>query len=128
MNRLVLSKCIEAFAKEFDFTEGIVSEIRWDTNLIDLLITVYYFWDEYKGKSLTIRIKNCREANFNMPKHYNTVPKSDLKNYIYSWYTITQFSVKASSGLVEIGIQTIDTSPRWLTALCEEVWIEDEIM
>jgi len=127
---LILSKELESFTNDFDFTEGIVSEIKWDSNLLDLLVIVYYYWDvqdgRKKNRELIIRFKNCREAAFTMPKSFDTIPESELKSYVYSWYTITHCSAKDNNGLLEVSLKTIDDNPRWLTVKCEEIWVEGE--
>ena len=127
---MILSKIFEHFTDEYDFTEGIVSEIKWDSNLLDLLVVVYYYWDKKDGRSenrdLTIRFKNCRQASFTMTKCFEMIPKNELKDYINSWYTITHCSAEESNGLIEVSIKTIDNNPKWLTVKCEEIWIEGE--
>jgi hypothetical protein len=127
---LILSKDIESFCNKFDFTEGIVTEIRWDSNLLDLLVVVYYYWDIRDGRKsnreLTIRLRNCREAIFTMPKVFENIPKDKLKTYTYSWYTVTHYLVENDSGLLNVSFKTVDANPRWLTAKCEEIWVEGE--
>ena len=123
---MILSKTVEKFTKEFDFTEGIVSEAKWDSNLMDLLISIHYFWDEHKNRNLIVRLKNCIEAEFSMPKVYEKIPENELKNYTYSWYTITSYDAQENNGSIKIGIKTIDYDSNWLTATCKEIWVENE--
>lgn len=127
---MILSKGVENFTKEFDFTEGIISDVKWDLNLLDLLVVVYYYWDVQDGRKenrdLTIRFKNCREAVFNMPQAFDNIPKNELQSYVYSWYTITHCSTERYNNLLEISIKTVDNNPRWLTVKCEEIWVEGE--
>jgi hypothetical protein len=128
--RLVLSKDPDEFTQKYDFTEGIVSEIKWASNLLDLLISVYYYWDipeeKSKNKVLTIRFMNSQEAVFTMPKVFDSIPKNNLPNYIYSWYTITGVLVSQKDNLFYVEIKTIDSNPPWLTLKCENIWIEGE--
>ena len=121
---MVLSKTVEGFEKDFDFTEGIVSEIKWDSNMLDLLIKVYYFWDEFKNKDLIIRFRNCRKATFSMPVVFENIPVNQLENYTLSWFTITGYGVRVEKGLIDVQIKTIDNVPKWLCLNCEEIWIE----
>lgn len=127
---MILSKDIESFSNKFDFTEGIITAINWDSNLLDLLIIIDYYWDIHDGRKtnreLTIRLKNCREAIFTMPKVFGDVSKSELESYVYSWYTITHYFVESKNGLLEVSFKTVDNNPQWLIAKCEEIWVEGE--
>ena len=127
---MILSKGIDGFTQKFEFVDSIVTSVKWDSNFLDLLIEVDYYWDKHVGReesrALTIRFKTCREAKFTMTKCYDMVSKDELKKYIYSWYTITQSSAKENNGLISISIKTVDDHPCWLTLLCEEIWIEGD--
>jgi len=127
---MILVKGLEAFYNDYCLTDSIVTKISWDDNLLDLLVTVDYYWDIQEGRDktreLTIRFKNCREAAFTMPKSFDTIPENELKSYVYSWYTITHCSVKDNNGLLEVSLKTIDDNPRWLTVKCEEILVEGE--
>ena len=111
---------------EFDLTEGYVSEIKWDHHAADLLITVYYYLDDHNNKYLMLRFKNCRKAVFTMPKAFETIPKDEIKNYLYSWYTITGYDVKKEHGIMKVSIKTVDENPRWLNLECEEIWVKEK--
>ena len=127
---MILSKDINTFLSDFDFTESIVERVNWDENLLDLLVVVLYDMDRHEGKEesrkLTIRFKNCLEANFAMPKCFDNIPKDELNNYIYSWYTITNFAIENDDEVIKASVKTIDNDPRWLTVKCKELWVEGE--
>lgn len=124
---MILSKDIETFLCKYGWVDGIVTDIRWDSNLFDLLISIYtYEGKEIDGKDLTIRFKNCIEANFIMTKHFHTVPRNELKDYMLSWYTVTGCDVNEVNGFVEVEIRTSDYNSRWLTVKCEDIWVEGE--
>jgi hypothetical protein len=123
---MVLSKDLNTFCNGYDFVDSIVTGIKWDSNLLDMLITLDYYESRGKSKELTIRFKHCRETVFTMTKCFDSIPKSELKDYIWSWYTITNCMAKNENGLIEVSIKTIDDAPRWLSVKCEELWIENE--
>jgi hypothetical protein len=132
---MILTKKLEDFINDFSFIDSTISDISWDTNLLDLLITVDYFWDILERKEnprvLTLRFKNCTKAMFNMPKVFHELSK-ELDNmsqgehlsYILGWYTITEYDAIYVDGLIEASFQTVDSNPRWLSVECEEIWIE----
>jgi hypothetical protein len=124
--RMVLSKNLDDFINYYGFIDSIVTGVKWHFNLLDLLIEVDFYESKGKSKELVIRFKNCREALFTMTKCFDAVPKSELKDYIWSWHTITNCIAKDENGLLTIGIKTIDDDPRWLTVKCEEVWVESK--
>jgi hypothetical protein len=127
---MILAKGMERFYNDFCFTDSIVTNICWDNHLLDLLITVDYYWDIQEGKDtsreLTIRFQNCREANFSMTKAFGDIPKNEIKSYVLSWYTITHCTVKNDNGLAVASLKTTDDNPWWLTVKCEEIWVESE--
>jgi len=123
---MILAKNQNVFYNKYDFTDSIVTNVQWDKNMLDLLVEVDYFWDiEGNNKNLKIRFKNCREAIFSMPKAYSDIPKNELHSYVNSWYTITNCMAVENNGLFDISIKTIDDNPRWLTLLCDEIWLEN---
>ncbi len=127
---MILTKDFKVFNSNFDFTDSIVNSINWDSNMLDLLVAVDYYWDTQDGRNknreLTIRLKNCREAVFNMPQVFSDLSKIELQSYVFSWYTITHCLAKNNNGLLEVSIKTVDDNPRWLTAKCDEIWVEGE--
>jgi hypothetical protein len=111
---------------EYDFTDSIVIGINWDSNLLDLLVKIDYYWSTQGNNSeLIIRFKNCRETVITMPKAYNSVSKNELQSYVYSWHTITNCMVAEVDDLLKVNIKTIDDNPKWLTVTCEDIWLED---
>ena len=124
---MILAKDLDVFNSKYDFTDSIVTDINWDSNLLDLLVTLDYYWDiPEENNKLTIRFKNCRETIFALPKAYESTPKSELQSYVYSWYTITNWMAVEESGLLRVNIKTVDDDPRWLTVLCDEIWLEQK--
>ena len=65
---MILSRNFEDINSAYDFSEGIITNICWDVNLTDLMLTVYYFFDSplgLKDKDIRIRFKNCSAVIFN---------------------------------------------------------------
>ena len=57
---MILSRDYKEINNVYDFYEGIISDITWDSSFTDFIITVYYFWDEPRGlknKDVMIRFK-----------------------------------------------------------------------
>jgi hypothetical protein len=123
-NNVILAKNTDILDK-YDFVDSIVTSIKWDVNMLDFLVTVdYYYGSQNEEKELTLRFKNCREAELHMPKAFDSIPKNELNSYVFSWYTITNCIIVSENGLLKAGIKTVDDSPKWLTAICDEIWLE----
>ena len=121
---MVITKKADEILRKLDFMDSIVIGIRWDSNLLDLIVEVDYFWSEKESdKELTIRFKNCVEAKFTVPERF----ANDLNEDIFSPYTITDVSVKQSADMVEVSIRTVEDEPRWLQVKCREVWVEEKV-
>gem|GEM_PF-1182858 len=132
---MILSKGFEAFIDDYCFTDSTVIEVKWDNNLLDLLVVFDYFWDIHQGKKesrkLTVRFQNCMRANFNMPNVFEKTPQKfknmsqdELSSYIYGWYTITHYYAEMNNGLIDVSFRTVDENPQWLVIKCEEIWVE----
>lgn len=35
---------------EYEFTDSVITEMKWEDNLLDFSITVDYYWDIHEGK------------------------------------------------------------------------------
>lgn len=59
----MLANNIKEILENYDFTDSIVTCIKWADNLIDLIITVDYYWDIQNGSDntrlLNLVFKNC---------------------------------------------------------------------
>jgi len=122
---MIIAKNSDVFNSNYDFTDSIIIDISWDSNLLDLLIKVDYYWNTDLGSNeLTIRFKSCRQMSFNMPNAYADISYEEKSTYIHSWYTITDCNIKSENGLLEISIKTVDENPKWLNVVCDEVYLE----
>ena len=122
---MILAKNLDVFNGEYDFTDSIVITVIWDSDLLDLLVKVDYYWSEEETK-LTLRFKGCRESIINMPKCYDDVPESERQSYVLSWYTITSCDIVEKEGFYHVKIKTVDDNPVWLSVVCDEVILEQE--
>ena len=124
---MVLSKDIEIFNHEYGWTDGFITELRWDENLLDLLVTVNTYEGKNKeGRNLTIRFKYCREVNFDMNKRFDNVSEEERSDCVFSWYTIEKYELIEEDSLITFTIGAFDDSPRWLKIKCDEIWVEGE--
>jgi hypothetical protein len=123
---MVIYKTIEEIKEKFCILDSIICDVRWDENLLDLLITIdYYIGKSSEVKLYVIRMKYCNEAHFKMPKQMKKVlPKENQTGYIWSWYTAFAMDIEKKESL-EINIITNEDN-KWLHAKCEEVWIEEK--
>lgn len=126
---MIFAKNLDVFQSEYDFTDSIVIDVRWDSNLLDLLITIDYYWsDQEENKELIIRFKDCRESIIKMPECYDDISEDERKSYILSWYTITNCLVAIQeSELFSIEIKTVDDNQNWLTVVCGGIQLEQSV-
>ena len=120
----MLVKNLNVFDDKYDFTESIVTNICWDKNLLDLLVTLDYYWDDLRGKKFVIRFKNCHKSIINMPKCCVDFSESEMIAYRNSWYTITNCKIENTGDLFTVKIKTVDDDPHWLNVVCREIWLE----
>lgn len=117
--------------ENFDFTDSIVTEVKWDDNLIDPIVVVDYYWDIQDGRDTTrllkIIFKNCMKADFQfsteLPLTSHEVNKESL-------FTIVLFKEMAESKnnsykQNHVGIFTTNYSKPWLSVVCSDVMLEE---
>lgn len=129
-----LASNIHEVLNNFDFTDSIVTEIRWENRLLDLTLVVDYYWDIQEGCSETRQLKlkfaNCVKAEFQMKAEVVSLSEETNTDSIF---TIVLFRVNEDSellrqfgidGLTHIDLITLDYSKPWLSILCKNVTIE----
>ena len=122
---MIIYKNIEEIKKNFDICDSIICGIRWDENMLDLLIVVDYFWSPTPyEKTYVIRLKDCFEAKFKMTEWMQKTPVNERQKLWWHWYT-TLFMVLEKKETVEVRIFT-DIEHILIEAKCEEIWIEDD--
>ena len=117
--------------EKLDFTDSIITEIRWENNLLDLVLVVDYYWDIQEGKEKTrmlkIIFKSCLKADFQMTHNLVEIPDKEIQSHFLSWYTIIGFR-KADSNYknsICVKIFTTDYSNPWLTVVSKSVKVEE---
>lgn len=127
----MLAGNLDEIFNKFDFTDSIVTQVKWSENLTDLFVIVDYYWDIQEGRDqarqLKIIFRNCKKAHFNITKE---LPLEDSAS-IFSCFTIVMFTEKKGSALYPCGyrnieIYTTDYSEPWLSLSCSEVLLEEE--
>jgi hypothetical protein len=124
----VLATNLQDVLKNFDFTDSVVTEVKWADNLTDLIVVVDYYWDIQEGHNATrllkIFFKNCKKADFqistDLPLSPNEVSKESL-------FTIVLFKelAESSDNQKHIGVFTTDYSKPWLSIVCSDVMLEE---
>ncbi|MCG3089819.1 hypothetical protein [Sporosarcina cyprini] len=112
----------------FDFTDSVVTEVRWSDNLMDLIVNVDYYWDIQDGHDTTrilkIIFEGCQKVDFQIsgeiPLCLDSVNKESL-------FTIVLFKeLTGSSGEQQhLGIFTADYSKPWLSVVCTNVKLKE---
>ncbi|ABN53000.1 hypothetical protein Cthe_1779 [Acetivibrio thermocellus ATCC 27405] len=126
MNKMLANNLNEILEK-YDFTDSIITSVKWSENKLDLIVSVDYYWDVQEGRDTTrilkLIFKNCIKANFHITNQLAL--DSNLVN-TDSYFTIILFKGKESDYLSEgkgkqVEIFTTDYSTPWLTVICREV-------
>lgn len=129
---MVLANNVNDIMEKFDFTDSIVTEVRWAENLLDLVVVVDYYWDIQDGRDetrlLKLIFKNCVKADFQISKEF---PLSNDEINKESLFTIVLFKEKTESEFNSdkqkyMEIFTTDYSNPWLTVICNEVMLEEQ--
>lgn len=120
--------------EKFDFTDSIVTNVQWADNLVDLIIIVDYYWDIQEGRDTTrllrLLFKDCTFVNFQISK--SPILENNLVN-TYSDFTIVLLREKKDIEISQykqrhIEVFTNDYSNAWLSVVCSEVFLEEEIV
>ncbi len=128
----MLASNLNEILDNFDFTDSIITCVEWADNLIDLIITVDYYWDIQDGRDdtrlLKLVFKNCINANF---KASAELPINNDITSADSLFTIVLFKEIKKSEHVQyrqncVEIFTTDYSIPWLTVVCSEVFLVEK--
>ncbi|QNU34173.1 hypothetical protein IC802_15190 [Geobacillus sp. 44C] len=112
---MIIASNIEEIENAFDFTDSIITGVKWANHLTDLSISVDYYWDIQDGKSetreMTLVFKDCLKAEFSIPSKFIQLSKDEIN--VDSWFTIVLFervnnSRQTNMGLHHINIYTFD--------------------
>ncbi len=127
---MIASNLDEVFEK-LDFTDSIITDIKWENNLIDLVLYIDYYWDLQEGfketRMLRVTFKSCLKAGFLMTQNLIEMSDSEVQSYILSWFTIVSFrkSNIENKNLNCIEIFTTNFTNPWLTVVCKEIQVDE---
>ena len=119
---MILTKNYEDINRIYDFNEGIICDVRWDENVVDLLVTVYYYFDGPKGlsnKDVVICFKNCTSFVYDAKNMIESIKKLTI---IKPHPTIDSIEIQKGSSL-NVKLFTNYASPMF-SIICDEIWIE----
>ncbi len=122
---------INEVLEKLDFTDSIITDIKWENNLIDLALIVDYYWDIQEGKKetrmLKIIFRSCINADFHMTPNLIEIPDTEIQSYMLSWYTIVGFrkSDIEYKNLTCIEIFTTDYATPWLTVVSKGIQVDE---
>lgn len=120
----MITNDIKKILNDFDFTDSIVSKIQWSDNLLDLELSLSYYWDLQEGKEecrdLKFTFKRCSNVSFNIDKEL--LNNAEHQENYYSWFTIIHFEEPKEKC---INIYTTDYSLPWLSLQYNEVILEE---
>ena len=120
---MILSKDYTDINTVFDFYEGVISAISWDENGTDLILSVYYFFDEPKGCKdcdISIRFKNCSYAEFQLSNMIKSKKQFGIEKIMPE---VEKIEIIEDNGLLSAKIDTNFENDR-IHVTCEEIWIE----
>jgi len=131
---MVLADNIQYIFEKFDFTESIITEVKWENNLFDLSVTLDYWWNldddptttkGYGTKILKLTFVDCIRAIFNQGT--NLIDKDKKEIHPSSWYTVVSFRESLqtnSNNLVNLEIITLDYDNPWLRVQSRGIKLE----
>lgn len=131
---MVLADNIQDVFENFDFTESIITEVKWENNLFDLSVTLDYWWNldddptstkGYGTKILKLTFIDCIRANFNQGTNLIELDKEEI--HPPSWFTVVNFRESAqtdSRNLLNLEIITMDYDNPWLRVQCRGIKLE----
>ncbi len=120
---MILSKSYTDINTLFDFYEGIISNISWDENGADLLISVYYFFDEpcgCKDSDIILRFKNCLRAEFDFKSMIASKKQFCIEKIMPE---VEKIEIIKENDLLSARIDTNFKNDKILV-ICDEIWVE----
>jgi len=127
----MLANGLDNILNNFDFTDSIVTEVRWADNLVDLVVVVDYYWDIQEGRDTTrllkIVFKNCSKADFQIEAEPPLNPDVVNRDSIF---TIVLFRERLGNQIDLVGKKCVDIfttsySKPWLSVGCSDVMLEE---
>ncbi|WP_232242857.1 hypothetical protein [Paenibacillus sp. GSMTC-2017] len=128
---MMLANNLIEILEKFDFTDSIVTEVKWAENLLDLVVIVDYYWDIQDGREdtrlLKLVFKNCMKVDFQISKELpiaidETNKESLFTIILFKENTEYQYNFDKKKYLE---IFTTDYLNPWLSVVCCEVTLEE---
>lgn len=114
--------------ENFDFTDSIVTEVKWADNLMDLILVVDYYWDIQDGQDTTRLLKfifkNCIKTEFQIKTELPLSPNEVNKESLFTIVLVKELE-KSSDKQKHVGVFTTDYSKPWLSVVCSDVMLEE---
>ncbi|MGD6795367.1 hypothetical protein [Metabacillus indicus] len=110
----MLTNKINEILEEYDFTDSIITDMRWEKSLLDFSITIDYNFNlpenEMKTKDLKLVCKNCITINLNFARKSFDHIEPNQTNF-YSWFTIVKYNFRKQDKdyIIELYTYEFDT-------------------
>lgn len=130
---MIIADGFDEIYETLDFTDSIVERINWENDLLDLVLTVDYYFGQDESNLLKIRFKDCLKADFLLTDNLLNVQEEEKHSFSMSWYTIQNYRlVKESdfikkydkSDIVHMEIYTVDQEVPWLSVISRGVTVD----
>ncbi len=123
----MLAENLHDVMENFDFTDSIVTDVKWADNLMDLVVIVDYYWDLQEGHDNTrlvkLIFKNCTKADFQISTELPLKPDVINKESLFTIVLLKELSGSLDKQQ-HVGIFTTDYSKPWLSVECTNVSLE----
>lgn len=130
---MIIANGFDEIYDNLDFTDSIVEGINWENGLLDLVLTVDYYFGQDESNLLRIKFNDCLKADFLLTDNLLTVPEEEKHSYSMSWYTIQNYKLVNESDfikkygepdLIHFEIYTVDQERPWLSVISRGVTVE----
>lgn len=120
----MLTNKINEILNNYDFTDSIISDMRWENNLLDFSITIDYNFDllenEKKTKDLKLVFRNCTSLNLNLARKLFDHIEPNQTNF-YSWFTIVKYNFRKQDKDDKIELYTYEFETPSISITCNSV-------
>ncbi|MCL6458435.1 MAG: hypothetical protein K6T85_10570 [Gorillibacterium sp.] len=131
---MLLAENLNDIVEKFDFTESIITDVKWENDLFDLSLTLDYWWEidndpssskGYGSKLLKLTFMDCIQVNFNQSRLLIELSKEEI--HPPSWFTVVKFGKVTKDhldNLLNLEIVTLDYNNPWLLVQCRGIRLE----
>lgn len=130
---MIIANGFDEIYQTLDFTDSIIEGIRWENNLLDLVLIVDYYIHHDQGEHVAIRFTDCLKADFSLTPNLLNVSAEEKSAYSISWYTIQDYRLLegsellkqfTSKDLIHFQIFTVDPVLPWLSVVSRGIQVE----